>query len=171
MSIINDNNLYLWTSSPSIILDMGEFDAQKFGSLLKRTREAAGLSTTALALRADVSKQYISMLEKGSDQLLTNKPTQPALDKVERLAKAVGADINEFREMAGYDRMDSDEAGLFSGLSRLSPEKQRAAKKHMKALIDTLAEQEHDFDYIDDEEESEESERSRENVTAFQRRS
>lgn len=89
----------------SIIVDVGDYDAARFAKWLKTTREnyRPKLSITDLAEKADVSKQYISLLEKGADHHLTNKPVQPALDKVERLAIALDADINEARRAAGYE--------------------------------------------------------------------
>lgn len=104
LSITPDNNSYLLTHPLSIILDVAEFDAIKFGDWLKNARETLRLSVTELANRAVVSKQYVSMLEKANDQLLTNKPTQPSLDKVERIATVLGADIDDARELAGYPR-------------------------------------------------------------------
>lgn len=69
------------------------------------------VTATDLARRANLSKQYVSMLEKGADHILTNKPVQPALDKVERLAEVLGVDVNEAREMAGYKPIHSAPMG------------------------------------------------------------
>lgn len=81
-----------------------EFDAKRFALWLRAAREHARLSTTRLAEMAHISKQYVSLLEKGDDHLLTNKPTQPSLDKVERLAVVLAVDIDDARELAGYPR-------------------------------------------------------------------
>lgn len=107
MSSVLDNKINFWTKNLSIILDVSQFDAIKFGKWLKEKREAIRpkLSITALAEKADVSKQYISLLEKADKHFLTNKHVQPALDKVERLAIALEVDLNEAREMAGYEEL------------------------------------------------------------------
>jgi transcriptional regulator with XRE-family HTH domain len=84
------------------MLDMPEFDAKIFGAWLRQKREVLRLSVTEVAEKSGLSKQYISLLERAPIHLLTNKPTQPALDKVERIARVLEVDPAEAREMAGY---------------------------------------------------------------------
>ncbi|CAN5354673.1 hypothetical protein BH10ACI2_BH10ACI2_00220 [soil metagenome] len=69
------------------------------------------------------------------------------------LAEALGRDVDDALMLAGHAPIaDFDNDGLFSGLKKLSPEKQRLAKRQMKMIIDTLAEEDdHDTDYIGDE--------------------
>lgn len=152
LSIERDTKIYLGTRRLSTIRDVPEFNAIRFGAWLRGKREDIRFSVTELAEMAGMSKQYLSRLERAEEQLLTNKPTQPALDKVENLAKALGVNVNDAREMAGYERTDESN-GLYKGMDKLSPDQQRLAKRQIKAIIDSLAEQDHDFDYIDDEEE------------------
>jgi transcriptional regulator with XRE-family HTH domain len=102
VSITLDNKINFWTPRLSSIVDMPEFNAKEFGAWLRQKREELRLSVTELALRAGLSKQYVSLLERGEKHLLTNKPTQPALDKVERLARVLEVDPAEAREIAGY---------------------------------------------------------------------
>jgi hypothetical protein len=53
---------------------------------------------------------------------------------------------------AGFSSVDnSDPDGLYSGLNRLTPERQQLAKRQIKAIIESLsAEDEPDTDYITD---------------------
>lgn len=102
LSIERDTKTYLGTLPLSSIRDVAKFDAKVFGAWLRGKREDLRFTVTELAELAGVSKQYLSRLERAEEQLLTNKPTQPALDKVERLARALNIDVSEAREMAGY---------------------------------------------------------------------
>jgi transcriptional regulator with XRE-family HTH domain len=102
LSIERDTKTYLGTPLLSSIRDVAEFDAKVFGAWLRDKRENLRYSVTELAAMAGVSKQYLSRIERAEEQLLTNKPTQPALDKVEDLARALNVDVSEAREMAGY---------------------------------------------------------------------
>ena len=59
--------------------------------VLKRLREARGLSQRALAKRASVTGAYIAMLETGAR-------TQPSLPTLRKLAKALGVRVAELLE-------------------------------------------------------------------------
>jgi len=138
----------------TIIQDVSEFSGEFFGNWLQRTRKRRGISSADLARRIGVSRSYISALERGQVQLLTGRPSQPALEKVENIANALAVDVDEARMMAGYDpapeAIPFDSDGLYRGLEKLTPEKRRLAEKQIKAIIDSLADADHDFDYIDD---------------------
>jgi transcriptional regulator with XRE-family HTH domain len=54
---------------------------QAFGGVLRECRTKAGISQEKLALRADLDRTYISLLERGL--------RQPSLDTVFRLAKVL----------------------------------------------------------------------------------
>lgn len=73
-----------------------------FGEWLKTKRAELHLSGGDLERRSGVSRQYISNLERNAVQEKSRKPIQPSLEYVDRLAKALGADINEARNAAGY---------------------------------------------------------------------
>lgn len=49
-----------------------------------------------------VSKQYISNIERAEPSSYTGVPTQPSIDVVDRLAKALKQPIQEMRDLAGY---------------------------------------------------------------------
>jgi transcriptional regulator with XRE-family HTH domain len=73
-----------------------------FAEWLKQARKKSYLSMEALGAKVGVSKQYISVLEKGEPHPLTNKPVTPKRELVEDIAKATGADLNEGLKSAGY---------------------------------------------------------------------
>lgn len=141
MSIDIDKKKDFWTQNTSIILDMGDFDAVKFGKWLREKREnfSPKMSVTDLAEKADVSKQYISLLERAEIQVLTNNYVQPGLDKVERLAIALDTDINEARAMAGYEELillpfDAHEVG--EGITVSFNRKSKLSNLQKKRIID-----------------------------------
>jgi transcriptional regulator with XRE-family HTH domain len=82
--------------------DMSVTTATSFGKWLHDKRLDARLSLESLAGKAKVSKQYLSVLERAAPHALTGKPVTPKPELVERLAKALDADIDEARTAAGY---------------------------------------------------------------------
>ena len=61
---------------------------RKLQTVIKRLRQAKGLSQRALAARVGVSAAYITMLERG-------KKTNPSLPTLRKLAKALGVPVTE----------------------------------------------------------------------------
>jgi transcriptional regulator with XRE-family HTH domain len=57
----------------------------RFGTLLKRYRQAAGLSQEALAARADLSARAISDLERGTHHLSTISPWRCRLPRISQM--------------------------------------------------------------------------------------
>lgn len=55
-----------------------------------------------LAGKVGMSKQYISVLERGAPHALTGKAVTPSVEKIEAIAKALGADLDEGLAAAGY---------------------------------------------------------------------
>jgi transcriptional regulator with XRE-family HTH domain len=54
----------------------------RFGAVLRRRREAAGVSQEALAAKADLHRNYVGLLERGKQV--------PTILVVEKLAAALG---------------------------------------------------------------------------------
>lgn len=55
---------------------------RRFGAVLRRRREAAGLSQEALAAEADLHRNYVGLLERGQ--------RMPSILVVQQLANALG---------------------------------------------------------------------------------
>ena len=75
-----------------------------FGKWLAEKRETAGLTQKQLADRCGegISASYISALEREEPNTKDDKPRQPRIDKVDRIAKALHVPIDEARLEAGY---------------------------------------------------------------------
>jgi transcriptional regulator with XRE-family HTH domain len=64
---------------------------RKLSHVIKRLRKAKGWNKVELAKAADVTTAYISLLESG-------KKTNPSLDVLKRLAKALDVPVAELLE-------------------------------------------------------------------------
>lgn len=73
-----------------------------FAEWLSTRRQEKGLKQRELALRAKVSESYISTIENRRPHSLTGSPLRPEPEKVIRLARAVGGDVDEALLLAGY---------------------------------------------------------------------
>ena len=62
---------------------------------LRRLRVASGTSQEMLALEAGIEPTYVSRLERET------KPENPSIDILERLAKALGASIQDLFDTSG----------------------------------------------------------------------
>jgi transcriptional regulator with XRE-family HTH domain len=60
--------------------------AKRFGVVLRRRREAAGVSQEALAAKADLHRNYVGLLERGKQI--------PSILVVEKLAEALGTTMS-----------------------------------------------------------------------------
>ena len=60
-------------------------DALRFGAIVRRLREARGWTRRKLAIRAELSPQYVGVLEEGGNV--------PSLTTVLDLVEVLGADI------------------------------------------------------------------------------
>ena len=60
---------------------------RQFGRVLRRRREAAGLSQEALAAQAEVHRNYVGLLERGQ--------RVPTILVVQQLARALGTSMSE----------------------------------------------------------------------------
>lgn len=63
---------------------------QQIGTVLKRRREAKGLSQETLAKKAGVTREYVNKLEAGH--------YDPTVGTLRRLARALGASLTELLE-------------------------------------------------------------------------
>lgn len=83
------------------VVHMASEEYQTFGQWLTAQIERSGMSQTEIAAKSRVSKNYISTL--AGDRLNTRgELVQPRMDKVERIAKALGVSLVEAKIAAGY---------------------------------------------------------------------
>lgn len=75
---------------------------ENFGVWLRQTRKDCRLTQKQLSEISGVSESYISTLERNQPHSVTGAILRPEPDKVEKLAKALKADIDEARVIAGY---------------------------------------------------------------------
>jgi transcriptional regulator with XRE-family HTH domain len=103
-----------------------------FGDLLRATRVAKGYSLRKFAHVIDVSPTYLSQVEQG------NVKTPPTADRVEKMAKLLGADLDEWVTLAGRVSKESEE--ILQSNSEL-PALLRAVKGLTPEQIKQLAEE------------------------------
>jgi transcriptional regulator with XRE-family HTH domain len=91
--------LHFWNRSLKIKISRGDKsvprDLQQLGGLLKAERERAGLTVRQLAEAAGLVASTVSRLETGF--IATPRP-----DHLQRLAQALGIDVEELYAAAGY---------------------------------------------------------------------
>jgi transcriptional regulator with XRE-family HTH domain len=61
--------------------------AKRFGQVLRKRREKAGISQEALAAKADLHRNYVGLLERGK--------RVPTIVVVQQLAKVLGTSMSE----------------------------------------------------------------------------
>jgi transcriptional regulator with XRE-family HTH domain len=77
-----------------------------FGKWLAAKREAVGMTQPQLAKRAGISVSYVSALERDEPNAKDGSPRRPRIEKVDKIAKALGVLIDDAREAAGYAPLD-----------------------------------------------------------------
>lgn len=75
---------------------------ETFGKWLLRHRKALDLKQGEVAARAQVSVSYISTLEREQPHSTSGEEIKPDRDKIARIAKAVGGNVNEALRLTGY---------------------------------------------------------------------
>ncbi len=123
-----------------------------FGEDLYRWRKAKGLTQQELAVATGVNVSYISNLERDFSASAKGGKPKPSLGLVDKIAKVLDVNADAMRLAAGYasqNKISDDDIGLFRDLNSLPPGKRKLAKRQVRSIIETLSEQEHDFDYGD----------------------
>jgi transcriptional regulator with XRE-family HTH domain len=64
---------------------------KRLSTVIRKLREERGLTQAEVAERADVTKQYVTMLERGARKT-------PSLPVLKRIAKALGVPVTELLE-------------------------------------------------------------------------
>ncbi|MBS4027208.1 MAG: hypothetical protein KGZ58_01115 [Ignavibacteriales bacterium] len=96
-----------------------------------------------------LSRSTIASLAKAKPQTATNKASRPKRENVIAIAKALNADIDKVLQIAGHAPINLDE-GFYRIIDKFSPRGKRMANKQIKAILETIAEDEGvepDFDY------------------------
>jgi transcriptional regulator with XRE-family HTH domain len=133
----------------------------KYGDRLRQKRVAKGLSQERLAeLIAGRGHQTtganISMIERGYDKRKDGEPTKPNKRFVELAAEILNDDVDEALMDADYAPRDQTryraQPGFYKGYYELPEDRRQLAERQIKAIIDSLAEEEDpDTDYIQDD--------------------
>lgn len=126
--------------------------SESFGQKLQRWREAAHLSQAELARRMDVSRNYVSNLERDFSPTAKGGKPQPSAETCDKIARALGVKIADVRLAAGYappkggdqneeakeiEAQAARAAEMMDYFLRLSPERQAQALAMIKILQPT----------------------------------
>lgn len=111
-----------------------------FGEWLREKITEKGISNAELARRVEVTPTYIGNLVRDYSPNKTKPGTsRPSEGVVERIAIALGENVDDALKAAGYYPKNGGDEGLWSGYKDLPPEKQKLARKQIKAIIESLA--------------------------------
>ncbi|MGQ0837310.1 helix-turn-helix domain-containing protein [Actinokineospora sp.] len=117
----------------------GSDSSWPLGRLLREAREDAGLSQTAAAQRARISRAQWQNLEKGTGS--GGKPVRPKPNTVTSAAEAVGLDPQHALELAGLDPSNYDPARPGRPTASLAEARDLLAQvteRQLQAVIDLL---------------------------------
>jgi transcriptional regulator with XRE-family HTH domain len=120
---------------------LSEAPEETLGQLIKREREKRGWSQRDLAGKAGVSNNFISQLEKNYSPSAKDKVARPTIEKIDRVANALGLSIAKLRMLAaktaGYlspqnskpDGFDESEFALmYQDVAKLTAQQKRDFK-------------------------------------------
>ena len=117
-----------------------------YGDRLREKRKAKHLTQEELAEKISarghqITGAYVSMIERGYDRKIDGEPSRPKRKFVELAAEILDDDIDEALTDADYAPNNRNfEEGLYAGWKKLPKDRQELARRQMKAIIDSLAE-------------------------------
>ncbi len=90
-----------------------------FGSVLRATRVEKGFTLRKFAEKVGVSPTYLSLVETGQ------APYQPTVDRIKKMAELLGADTDEWIQLAGrvsdeLEEMNRDNPQMMPALLRIA---------------------------------------------------
>ena len=90
-----------------------------FGSVLRARRVEKGFSLRKFAEKVGVSPTYLSLVETGQ------APYQPTVDRIKKMAELLGADADEWIQLAGrvsdeLEEMNRDNPQMMPALLRIA---------------------------------------------------
>lgn len=113
-----------------------------FGKWLSEKRMAANLTQPELAKRVGFSASYVSALERDEPNARDGSPRRPRVEKVDKLAKALGVPKDEARLAAGYAPLGQSgeviklpDVGQLAFLKDLPPDQARRYELAVKVAI------------------------------------
>ncbi|MEH3138779.1 MAG: XRE family transcriptional regulator [Mycobacterium kyogaense] len=119
---------------------------EELGRLIKRERSSKGMTISELALRADVSRTWLSFLERGQHGT-TGAPMRPSYSEVRKLAEPLGLSADRLSTLAGYH--DDQQRGMVNPYSTLGESTARDSRAKPSLLRD-LEDLEEPGDLTDD---------------------
>lgn len=100
----------------------------------KGERERRRVSLAEIARRADLSRQYLSQLEKGINPA-TGKPSRPDEDVVRRIARALDESEEEALAAAGYGgTLPAEVEEVARRMTRLTPQELEAVRTMIESV-------------------------------------
>lgn len=135
-----------WKNNPHLTIETVHCAftmSESFGDRLREQLDAKGMRPAELARRSGLTKQGIGRLLNKIPHAITGAPPKPALETVDKIARALDWDINEARLAAGYaparpeetyDVMD-DVILMFRDEAKLTPEE----KEKILNIVRTVA--------------------------------
>lgn len=125
-----------------------------FGKWLADRRSDANLTQSQLAERSGISANYVSALEREEPNARDGSPRRPRLEKVDRIAKALGVPVDDARLAAGYapavfskpsniqeflavlEKLGLPEMAPFEGVHDLTPERYEDMLHDIRTVIE-----------------------------------
>lgn len=117
------------------------YNNMTFGEWLRIKVNASRMSNAEFARRTGVSATYVgNLLRDYSPNMRSARAPRPSEPVIERMAIALGVPLNEARQAAGYSTLGGDdEDGLFAGFNDLPADRKQLARRQIRAIIDSLA--------------------------------
>ncbi|MFI1915945.1 helix-turn-helix domain-containing protein [Nocardia sp. NPDC020380] len=108
--------------------DFPELEAPTFGNLLRRLRDARGISRERLAFNAGVSASYITHLEKGDRGNPTREVVTALMRYLDRLNPLTLSDRRQLADLAGLENNEIPDAALLR--AAVTPDMRAALDLH-----------------------------------------
>ncbi|MFE3103528.1 MmyB family transcriptional regulator [Nocardia tengchongensis] len=116
----------------------GLLNAPTFGSVLRRIRDARGVSRERLAFNSGVSASYVNHLEKGERERPTREVVTALMRYLDRLSPLAPEEFRQLSDLAGIDPVKQPStADLRADLGRGIPKALALYEPHLAAYVDT----------------------------------
>ncbi|MGW4535132.1 MmyB family transcriptional regulator [Nocardia sp. NPDC004340] len=113
-------------------------NAPTFGSVLRRLRDARGVSRERLAFNSGVSASYVNHLEKGERERPTREVVTALMRYLDRLAALAPEEFRQLSDLAGLGPVEQPSTDdLRADLGRGIPQALALYEPHLAAYVDT----------------------------------